>query len=412
MLESISIIICFVAFFSYMNARYFKMPQAIFLMITGILFSGLLLVADHIVPSLGHQILDTIQKINFSESLLGFMLSFMLFAGALHVSFSDLRASGLSIASFALIGTVISSFVIGGLLWFAAPLFGTSLPFIHALLFGCLISPTDPIAVLGILRNAGIKKSVEIKIIGESLFNDGVSVVLFITILAILNHTQGAESPGSSIRFFLQEVLGGIGGGLVIGYIGFHMMKAIDHFQSEILISLAMVMGGYYACTALHFSGPLAMVVAGLITGNTGRENAMSQMTRDYLGKFWEVLDEVFNAFLFVMIGIQALQIKLAVSTTFLAVVAYFMLVGSRYISLIVPAILLRFRHRLEANEIAAMTWGGLRGGISVALALTIPANPYRDLVVTVTFVVVALSIILQGFSIGYFVRRWKLSTN
>jgi monovalent cation:H+ antiporter, CPA1 family len=175
---------------------------------------------------------------------------------------------------------------------------------------------------------------------------------------------------------------------------------------------LAMVMGGYYACTALHFSGPLAMVVAGLITGNTGRENAMSQMTRDYLGKFWEVLDEVFNAFLFVMIGIQALQIKLAVSTTFLAVVAYFMLVGSRYISLIVPAILLRFRHRLEANEIAAMTWGGLRGGISVALALTIPANPYRDLVVTVTFVVVALSIILQGFSIGYFVRRWKLSTN
>ncbi|MBX3723448.1 MAG: sodium:proton antiporter [Turneriella sp.] len=396
---------------SFLNARFFKKPPAIFLMLMGLVTSVSMLVIERVWPEAGHSIHAAMLNINFSESLLEGMLSFLLFAGSLHVNFAQLRASGLSIISFATVGTMLSTFAIGLALWLIAPVFGIALPFLQALLFGCLISPTDPIAVLGILRNAGIKRQVEIKIIGESPFNDAVAVVLFITVLTLSGKNAANVGVREISLLFFQEVLGGVVIGLLIGFVGYCLMRAIDHFQTEILLSLAMVMGGYTLCSALHFSGPLAMVLAGLITGNVGKRDAMSATTQDYLGKFWEVLDEVLNALLFVMVGFQVIQIDYAPGTLMLSVVVFVILVGIRYLSLYAPATLFMFKRHLEAREIAAMTWGGLRGGISVALALSLPVGtPYRNAIVTIAYVVVALSITIQGFSIGYFIQRWNLA--
>jgi monovalent cation:H+ antiporter, CPA1 family len=268
-----------------------------------------------------------------------------------------------------------------------------------------LISPTDPIAVIGILRKANISKSIEIKITGESLFNDGIAVVVFATILEVATAGIESFSASSVALLFLQEAIGGLVAGLIIGYFGFRLMKSIDHFQTEILISLAMVMGGYSLCRFLHVSGPLAMVVAGLITGNKGRREAMSDVTRDYLGKFWEVTDDILNAILFTLIGLELVVVSFQFNYLLIGLIIALLLIIARYISLWIPSHLFGFKKNLEKRTLEIMTWGGLRGGISIALALSLQNAMYKDIFVGITFVIVLFSILVQGFTIGRFIR-------
>ena len=375
------------------------------LMLMGSAISIGLIIAGQLSPAFTEHIRHQLALIDFSQFLLGILLSFLLFAGSLQVDFAALRDSAGSIISFATVGVMISTLLFGAGIYYLLPFFGIKAAIPACLLFGALISPTDPIAVLGILKKAGIAKSMEIRITGESLFNDGIGVVVFATILEI--SLKGIEnfSAASVAILFMREAVGGIIAGFLIGYIGFRLMKSIDHFQTEILISLAMVMGGYSLCHALHVSGPLAMVVAGLLTGNKGRHEAMSDTTRDYLGKFWEVTDEVLNALLFMLIGLELAVVSFRPLYILIGLIAAGMLLIVRFVSLWISAHLFRFKNKLEKRTLEIMTWGGLRGGISIALALSLPNVAYKDTFVGVTFVVVLFSILVKGFTMERFVH-------
>lgn len=405
MFSLFSILISLAAVFSYMNVRLFRLPSGILLMLMGTVVSLVIIIAGQLSPAVTAYIKQELALIDFSQFLLGILLSFLLFAGSLHVNFDDLKRSGLSIISFATMGTILSTVFIGTIVYYLFAAMNAPIPYIGCLLFGALISPTDPIAVLGILKKANIAHSVEIKITGESLFNDGIGVVIFMTLAQIsslgIEHTSMVQVGG----LFLREAVGGIFIGVVIGFIGYWLMKSIDHFQTEILISLAMVMGGYSLCHYLHVSGPLAMVVAGLWTGNQGRALAMSDTTRDYLEKFWEVTDEVLNAVLFMLIGLELVTVNFTWNYLTIGLLAAVAMLVARYCSLWIPAQLFRFKQSLEPRTLEIMTWGGLRGGISIALALALPKSAETDVIVSVAFVMVLFSILVQGFTMERFVR-------
>ncbi len=401
-----SALISLAAIFSYINVRWLRFPSGIALMMmSAILSIGLILIGGN-TPHFTEYVKEKLGAIDFSEFILGILLSFLLFAGSLHVSYSRLKNSALSIITFSTVGVMISTFLVGAGSYFLFKVFGIDVPFIYCLLFGSLISPTDPIAVLGILKKAGISKSIEIKITGESLFNDGVGVVVFATIMQII--LQGSEnaSVGSVLTLFAREAVGGIIAGLIIGYIGYRVMKSIDHFQTEILISLAMVMGGYSLCHYFHVSGPLAMVVAGIFTGYKGLPEAMSDTTRDYLEKFWQVTDDILNSILFMLIGFELLTITFHFSYILIGLIIAISLVFFRYLSLWIPAKLFRFKNSLENKTLEIMAWGGLRGGISIALALSMPAGVIKDALVLITYTVVLFSILVQGMTMEKLVRR------
>jgi len=398
-------LITLAALFSYINIRLFKLPSGISFILMGTLVSFALIFIGKLSGGFTESIKQSLSEINFSEFILEILLSFLLFAGSLHVKFNEIKSSAKSIISFAVLGTLISTVIIGSLVYYLLPFFNAQVPYVACLLFGALISPTDPIAVIGILKQANLSKSIEIKITGESLFNDGIGVVVFATLLEI--SVSGIEnfSAASATLLFAQEAFGGIVTGLAIGYVGFHLMKSIDHFQTEILISLAMVMGGYSLCHFLHVSGPLAMVVGGLLTGNKGRREAMSDMTRDYLEKFWEVTDEVLNALLFMLIGLELVVVDFHFNYVVIGIITALLLIVSRYLSLFIPSHLMGFKKTLEKNTLSIMTWGGLRGAISIALALSLPNDPYKGIFVTITFVIVLFSVLVQGFSIGKLIK-------
>lgn len=403
-----SVLISLAAIFSYINVRFIRLPSGISLMLMGILAAVGVIAVSYFSTGFSEMVEEKLIMLDFSEFLLGILLSFLLFAGSLHVDVNDLKESAKSIVSFATIGTVISTFLIAAALYYTTILLHYSIPFIYCLLFGALISPTDPIAVMGILKNAKLSKKIETNIVGESLFNDGIGVVVFTTVLAIAGN-PGEAIDGKEIGlFFLREAGGGILVGVAIGLIGYYLMKSIDHFQTEILISLAMVMGGYSFCHSIHVSGPLAMVAAGILTGNRGKTLAMSNVTRDYLGKFWEVTDEILNAVLFMLIGLEIVLVDFKLQYFIIGLICAILLVISRYVSLWLPAFFLRFRRSLGEKTIMIMTWGGLRGGISVALALSIPANPHKNLLVSITFVIVLFSILVQGLSIEKLIKKLK----
>lgn len=404
-----SILISLAAVFSYLNIRWLRLPSGIALMIMGAVISVGVVLTGGASHAFTVYIREELAAIDFSEFILGILLSFLLFAGSLHVSYQHLKESALSIISFSTIGVVISTFLVGTGTYFLFHLFGEAIPFVYCLLFGALISPTDPIAVLGILKRAGISKNVEIKITGESLFNDGVGVVVFATILQVILKGSADISVTDVLILFTREAIGGIACGLVIGYAGYKLMKTIDHFQTEILISLAMVMGGYSLCHFIHVSGPLAMVVAGIFTGYKGLTEAMSDTTRDYLEKFWEVTDEVLNSVLFMLIGLELVAIAFHIHYIFIGLLVAVCLIVFRYISLWVPAVLFRFKKTLERKTLEIMAWGGLRGGISIALALSMPAGPYKDIFVIVTYTVVLFSILVQGMTMEKLVRKFKV---
>lgn len=401
-----SVLISMAAVFSYINVRWLKLPSGIALM----MMSAVISIALVLIGGSSHQftiyIREQLSAIDFSEFLLGILLSFLLFAGSLHVSYDLLKKSALSIITFSTVGVLISTFLVGAGSFLLFKLFGVNISFIYCLLFGSLISPTDPIAVLGILKKAGISKSIEIKITGESLFNDGVGVVVFATILQVIIQGSDHASMGSVLTLFGREAIGGIAAGLVIGYVGYKFMKSIDHFQTEILISLAMVMGGYSLCHFLHVSGPLAMVVAGIFTGYKGLPEAMSDNTRDYLEKFWQVTDDILNSVLFLLIGLELITITFHFYNIIIGLIVAISLVFLRYLSLWIPAKLFRFKNSLENKTLEIMSWGGLRGGISIALALSMPPGEFKDALVMVTYTVVLFSILVQGMTMEKFVRR------
>jgi CPA1 family monovalent cation:H+ antiporter len=406
MLDIIAIFLCITAVLAYLNRRYVGLPSAIGVMGIALGLSLLNMAFD----ALGFHALHTLEQslvesIDFSELLMQGMLSLLLFAGALHVDLSELRAYKWQVASLAVVGTTLSTLFIGFGLWALLSLTELQLPLSYCLVFGALISPTDPIAVMGILKSAGAPHSVELVISGESLFNDGVSVVLFSLIVAMIASGQTPSVIGAS-HLLLKEAGGGALLGACVGYITYRMLKSIDSYQEEALITLAAVHGAYALATQFHVSGPLAMVVMGLIVGNQGRSHAMSEQTEKNLDMFWELIDEILNAVLFVLIGLEVVLIQFSnpLLTTGLLVILLTLL--SRLLTVGVPIAVLGKRFRLPEGAWSVMTWGGLRGGISVALALSLPPGAARDIVVSLTYLVVVFSILIQGMSIGKLVKR------
>jgi CPA1 family monovalent cation:H+ antiporter len=407
LLRLISIIIALSAVLAYINIRFLKLPSTIGLMVLSLLFSLILLFLGS-TSFLADFFKKLLIEIDFSEFLLDFMLAFLLFAGALHTDLNRLRRFKGPILTFATLGTLISTFLVACAIYFLLPLFHQKIDFIYCLLFGALISPTDPIAVLSILKKAGVSESTETKITGESLFNDGVGVVVFLTLFGIAREGLDDISTSGILVLLVEEIGGGVLLGLVIGYLGFRMMKRIDHYQTEVLISLALVMGGSAIAPMFHFSGPLAMVVAGLFIGNKGTREAMSDVTLDYVYKFWEMVDEIFNAILFVLIGLELLIIPFETSFLYLGLCAIVIIIISRYISLIIPSFIFNFGKEFPKNTYLIMTWGGLRGGISIALALSLTEGMQRNLIVSITYIVVLFSILVQGLSLERVVRKLK----
>lgn len=395
-----SILITLSAFFSYLNVRTIKFPSGVGLMLMGTIVSIGLIILSNFSPDFVTYTRSKLALINFSEFLLQFLLSFLLFAGSLHIKLDALKETAKSIIIFAILSTLLSTALVGGGIYLLVQAMGGELPLVYCFLFGALISPTDPVAVVGILSKSSLPPRIQVNIAGESLFNDGIGVVIFTVILEVARVGMGDISPLSVGVVFLQEAGGGLLLGFAIGFVGFRMMKRIDHFQSEILISLAMVMGGYSLSHFLHVSGPLAMVVAGLITGNQGREKAMSLTTRDYLGKFWEVLDDILNAILFMLIGLEIVVIDFQPHYLLLGLATVLLVLVARYASLWIPVQAFFLQKEFRSDSIRVMTWGGLRGGISIALALSIPLNAYKPMLVSITFVVVLFSILVQGMTV------------
>ncbi|WCR46467.1 sodium:proton antiporter [Stutzerimonas stutzeri] len=407
MLELAAIFVSLTALLAYVNYRFIGLPPTIGVMATALLFSLLLHgLAMLGLPLLEQRIEALVGRIDFNHLLMDGMLSFLLFAGALHINLADLRARRWAIGLLAMAGVLFSTAVIGLGSWWIFGLFGLQPPLIFCLLFGALISPTDPIAVLGIMRSAGAPKALETTIVGESLFNDGVAVVVFTVLLGVLARGE-APGAGEALWLFVEEAGGGILLGALLGALTFALLKSIDQYQVEVLLTLALVLGGYTLATHLHVSGPIAMVVAGLIIGNQGRRHAMSRHTRENLDNFWELLDEILNAVLFVLIGMELVLLPFSAQYLLIALCVTLLILATRLATVGPAALALRAAGRaLPAGTVRILTWGGLRGGISVALVLALPASEERNLLLNITYLVVLFSILVQGLSIGRLVRR------
>jgi CPA1 family monovalent cation:H+ antiporter len=403
--DVLAILVTLAAAFSYVNHRYIRLPNTIGLMLISLLVSLGLIALGPLGLGLEADARQFLENIDFDETLLHGMLSFLLFAGALHVNLGDLAKQKWLIGTLATFGVVCSTFVIGFISWWLLGVMGFELPLIYCLLFGALISPTDPIAVLGILKKAGVPDSLETKITGEALFNDGVAVVVFLVFLKIAKGALEITVPMVA-GLFLKEALGGVVYGLTIGAVTYWMLKSVDNYQVEVLITLALVTGGFALADVLHISGPIAIVVAGLLIGNHGRLLAMSERTRDRLDAFWELLDEVLNAVLFVLIGLELLILTFNRMYFIAGLLLIPLVLGVRFLSVGFPVIVLRLFRSFSPHVIKILTWGGLRGGISVAFALSLPPGKNRDTILAITYVIVVFSIVVQGLTIGRLVRK------
>lgn len=413
-IQLIAILVSLAALFSYLNHRFLRMPTTIGLMVLSMAMSLLLVVAGWYVPAIRERAAEALRAIDFDATLLHGMLAYLLFAGALHVNLADLAEQKWVIGITATVGVIISAFLVGGMMFGITNVVGHGLPFLHCLLFGALISPTDPIAVMGILKKVGAPKSLETKICGESLFNDGVGVVVFLVLAGI---ATGAERGGhvevsawGIALLFLVETGGGVVFGLATGYVVYRMLKTVNHYQVEILLSLALVSGGYALAEALHLSAPIAVVVAGLLIGNHGRTLAMDEETRHHLDTFWELVDEILNALLFVMIGLEVLELAIEGRVVLAGLIAIPATLLARFLAVGAPIAVLRRVRTFTPHATKIMTWGGLRGGISVALALTLVDHDpavYAP-ILTMTYVVVVFSIVVQGLTISPLLRRWE----
>ena len=393
------------ALLAYVNARFVGLPTTIGVMAVAMLLSLALIGLDRLgFSALRDYETSLLQSIDFSEVLMQGMLSVLLFAGALHVDLSRLRRFRWQIGLLAVIGTAVSTLIVGYGLYLLLPMIGLAMPLIYCLVFGALISPTDPVAVLGILKSAGIDDETSMVVSGESLFNDGVGVVLFSLLLGIAVQGEVPTFTAGAMTL-VHEAGGGILLGAVLGWVLFALLRSINNYQVEVLLTLAAVLGGYELASQLHLSGPLAMVVAGVIIGNHGRSLAMSDTTRRHVDLFWELLDEILNAVLFVLLGLEIVVIAYPHNGLIAGVAVILLTLGARLLAVGVPMASFKRWFGLPNDAWMILTWSGLRGGISVALALSLPAGPYRDLILALTYAVVVFSILVQGLSIKPFVR-------
>jgi len=403
--QILAVLISIAAVFSYINHRFIRLPSTIGLMLMALCLSLLILLLDQFGFDLARLAEPLVYGFAFDEALLHGMLSFLLFAGALHVNLNDLAQQKWVIFILATFGIVLSTAIIGLVTWWLFSVMGFNISFLYCLLLGSLISPTDPIAVLGILKKVGVSKTLETKITGESLFNDGVGVVIFLAILGLI--TGGGDLQISEVMMlFVVEAIGGIAFGLIIGAIAFYMLKSVNQYQVEILTTLALVMGGYALAEYIHVSAPIAIVVAGLMIGNHGRLMAMSDETREHVDTFWELLDEILNAILFVMIGLEILVVSLRADYLMAGLILIPIVLLTRLVSVGLPISFMRNFREFSPRVITILTWGGLRGGISVALALSLPSGTEKELILTVTYCVVIFSIMVQGLTIGKLINR------
>lgn len=407
-LQITSLLIVLAGGFGAINHLFLKLPSAIGVLVVSLLASFVLLVTDLVVPSLG--IADTVRSIvtgiDFSEALLEGMLGLLLFAGALHVKLSDLKAEWRVVFLMATLGVALSTVIVGfGFSWL------TGMPLLVAMVFGALISPTDPVAVMGVLREADLPKALETKIAGESLFNDGVGYVVFLVLVGLAFPTGEAHGPvqdpltGAAILFF-QEAVGGAVLGLVLGWLTFRVMRRIDDYPLEVLLTLGLAFGGYELAVWLHVSAPIMAVCAGLLIGDVGTSEGMSARTRSYVAGFWELIDEILNAVLFLLIGFEVFAIAFDDDILLTATAAIALALIARFVAVAVPITLLRPFRNFNAGVIPIMTWGGLKGGISVALALSLPEGEWKPLILTCTYVVVIFSIIVQGLTVARLANR------
>lgn len=403
--QIIALLITLTALFSYLNYRFFKLPATIGVMLIALLVSLGLIAAGQFAPWIHAEAEGVLSRIDFDATLMQGMLSFLLFAGAMHIDLSALAKQKSVVATLALVGVFISMFVFGTLIYFVLGWLGLPLSFMWCLLFGSLISPTDPVAVIGILKHAKVPHSMEVQIAGESLFNDGVGVVIFI-VLGQIVLTGTSMSAGHIAGLFLEEAVGGAIFGFIIGWIVYRLLKSVDNYRVEVLLTLALVMGGYALAAFIHVSGPIAVVVAGLFIGNHGRQHAMSDTTRQNLDTFWELIDEILNALLFVLIGLEILVLTFTRQLFLAGLLAIPAILFARWVSVILPTTVLRRWRTFTPGTVSILTWGGLRGGISVALALSLPPGPERQIVLAVTYVVVIFSILAQGLTLERVVRR------
>jgi len=406
--DAAAILIVLAAALGYLNHRVIGLPHTIGLVIMGAVASLAMVGADAVFPGagMGASVRGFLGEIDFHDALMNGMLSFLLFAGALHVDLDALMRRRWTILALATVGVLTSTAIIGTVFQWLAAAAGFEIPFLWCLVFGALISPTDPVAVMSVLKSVKVPPTLEAKIAGESLFNDGVGIVLF-SILVAAAAGGGDFSVGHAAELFVVEAVGGIVLGLAAGWIAYRAMKSIDEHNLEVLITLALVMGGYALAQALHVSGPVAMAVAGLLIGNHGARFAMSDQTRDHVTRFWELVDEILNSVLFLLIGLEVVAIAKDAMHLGVGLAAIVLVLAARAISVAVPMVALSRWTEFTRGAFPMLVWGGVRGGISVALALSLPEGPVKDTILTATYVVVVFSVIVQGSTISRAVRRF-----
>ncbi len=408
---AVSLLISVSAVFSFINYRYFKMPRTVGLMLFALALSLGLIAAGQFGWSVRRPAADLVAKLDFNRLLLEGMLGFLLFAGALHVEANELLEHKWMIGILATVGVLFSTLLVGLLAWLIFDLISLPVPLIYCLLFGALISPTDPVAVLGILKELGAPKHIETQMAGEALFNDGVGVVVFVVILGVIEGGSG-QPWHAAMATFAKEALGGIALGLLLGWVAYEMLKRVDNYQVEVLITLGLVMGGYELAHTLHTSGPLAVVSAGLLIGNQGRAFAMSEVTRQNLDTFWELVDEILNALLFLLIGIEVLVLDISIRHLAAGLLLIPAVLLVRLLTVGIPFGVLERTPPFRNRTVKMLTWGGLRGGIAVALALSFPESPYRGAILVGTYIVVVFSIAVQGLTIRRLLGRWFDGSN
>ena len=415
LLDIAAILLTLASLFAYVNHRWIKLPTTIGIMLISLVISLILLGLGAVWPPMDDFAQNFVGMIDFNETLMEGMLSYLLFAGALHVNMAQLKSQRRLVSVLASVGVVLSTVIVGSIAWLLFGALGIAMPYIWCLVFGSLIAPTDPVAVLGILKTAGAPKSLETKITGESLFNDGVGVVVYLALLGMagVGAHHGGDAHTSSVtmdvaKLFAVEAGGGILLGLILGYIGYQLLKSIDNYHIEVLITLALVTGGYRLAMGLHTSGPLAMVVAGLMIGNHARENAMSATTRANVDTFWELIDEILNAVLFLLIGLEIFLLDFSGMVLLAGVILIPVCLAVRFASIWVPVTILKRFREFSPNVVKILTWGGIRGGISIALALAIPkeAGEAREVILLVTYVIVIFSISVQGLSLKKLIQK------
>jgi CPA1 family monovalent cation:H+ antiporter len=402
--QTVALLLTLAAVGAFVNQRVFKLPATIGLMVFALLMSLLVIGLNHI------GLLDLapanafVAHIDFSNILLHGMLSFLLFAGALHINLTDLKKHRAIVAILATVGVVMAAFIAGYIIWWASAWLGFSLPFIYALLFGTLIAPTDPVAVLGILQQTNISKNLRVKIGCESLLNDGVGVVLFVLVLNLAIKPTQSITTTDILFLLLWEGVASVILGLTLGWMTYKLLEGVDDYKVEVLLTLSLVTGGYSLAEIAHVSAPITMVVAGLVIGNHGAVFGSTHKTRRHVDLFWELLDDILNTVLFMLMGLQMVVIPFNTQHLVMGLAAIIAMLTARFISVAIPVSLMRLRYRFEKGTIILLTWGGLRGGISIALALSLPNGPERDIIIGMTYLAVVFSVLFQGTTFHYVV--------